>query len=99
MAALVPESTRHPLPVQGGDRPKGLNALGTLAQYPVLTHAFNAFNGHILFGTTLSLRHRELIVLRVAALRELRGRVEATCGSGCRRRHDSCRSRMRRPRL
>jgi AhpD family alkylhydroperoxidase len=65
----VPENPRHPLPVQSGDRPKGLNALGTLAQHPDLTRAFNTFNGHILFGTTLSLRQRELIVLRVAELR------------------------------
>ncbi len=70
MAALVPENPRHPLPAQGGDRPKGLNALGTLAQHPDLTRAFNTFNGHILFGTTLSLRQRELIVLRVADLRD-----------------------------
>ena len=69
MAALVPEHPRHPLPTQGGDRPKGLNALGTLAQHPDLTRAFNTFNGHILFGTTLSLRQRELIVLRLADLR------------------------------
>ena len=70
MAALVRENPRHPLPAQGGDRPKGLNALGTLAQHPELTRAFNGFNGHILFGTTLSLRQRELIVLRVADLRD-----------------------------
>jgi len=70
MAALVPENPRHPLPTQGGDRPKGLNALGTLAQHPKLTRAWNAFNGHVLFDTTLSLRQRELIVLRVAHLRD-----------------------------
>lgn len=69
MAALVPEEPRHPLPVQGGDRPKGRNALATLANHPRLTRAFNTFNGHILFGSTLSLRQRELIVLRVASLR------------------------------
>jgi AhpD family alkylhydroperoxidase len=69
LAALVPENPRHPLPVQGGNRPKGLNALSALAQHPELTRAFNTFNGHILFGTTLSLRQRELIVVRVAILR------------------------------
>ena len=31
--------------------------------------AFHTFNGHILFGTTLSPRQRELLVLRVAAVR------------------------------
>jgi alkylhydroperoxidase family enzyme len=70
MAALVPENPRHPLPIQGGDRPKGLNALGTLANHPELTRAFHTFDGHILFGSTISVRQRELIVLRVAALRE-----------------------------
>src|SRR5262249_15245927 len=52
------------------NRPKGLNALGTLAQHPTLTTAFHTFNGHILFGTTLSPRQRELAVLRVAARRD-----------------------------
>jgi len=69
MAAIVPENPRHPLPLQGGGRPKGLNALGAFAQHPELARAFNTFNGHILFGTTLSLRQRELIVVRVAVLR------------------------------
>ena len=49
---------------------KGLNALGTLLRHPELVRAFNTFNGHILFGTTLSLRHRELLVLRLGALRQ-----------------------------
>src|SRR5439155_24359444 len=31
--------------------------------------AYNAFNGHILFGTTLTPRQRELLVLRVAHIR------------------------------
>ncbi len=69
MAALRPAEPRHPFPRQDGNRPKGLNALGTFAHHPALTQAFNTFNGHILFATTLSVRQRELIVLRVAALR------------------------------
>lgn len=44
--------------------------LGTLAHHPDLTQAFHTFNGHILFGTTLSPRQRELLVLRVAAVRQ-----------------------------
>ncbi len=64
-----PSAVRHPFPEQGGDRPKGLNALGTLAHHPTLTHAYNTFNGHVLFATTLTTRQRELIVLRVAAKR------------------------------
>lgn len=50
-------------------RPQGLNILGTLARHPELTRAFFAFNGHVLSSSTLSPRHRELLVLRVATLR------------------------------
>jgi AhpD family alkylhydroperoxidase len=46
-----------------------LNALGTLARHPELTRAFHTFNGHVLFGSTLQPRQRELLVLRVAAVR------------------------------
>jgi alkylhydroperoxidase family enzyme len=69
MAALRPPHPTHPLPPRDSDRPKALNALGTLARHPALTRAFNTFNGHILFATTLSDRQRELIVLRVASIR------------------------------
>ena len=68
LAALRPSASRHPLPAQEG-RPKALNALGTLAYHPALAEAFNTFNGHILFASTLSARERELLVLRVAAVR------------------------------
>lgn len=68
LGALRPAATdRAPLRTEG--RPKGLNALGTLAHHPVLAQAFNTFNGHVLFTTTLTDRQRELLVLRVAALR------------------------------
>jgi alkylhydroperoxidase family enzyme len=70
LAALRPADPRHPLPARDPSRPKGLNALGLLARHPALTRAFNTFNGHVLFATTLSPRQRELLVLRVAALRE-----------------------------
>jgi alkylhydroperoxidase family enzyme len=46
-----------------------LNVLGMLARYPALAHAFNTFNGHVLFATTLSARQREMLILRVAAVR------------------------------
>ena len=68
LAALRPADARHPRPQTEG-RPKGLNALGTLALHPELTKAFNAFNGYILFSSTMAPRQRELLVLRVAALR------------------------------
>jgi AhpD family alkylhydroperoxidase len=69
LAALRPESPRHPFPPRDADRPKGLNVLGTLARHPQLARAFHTFNGHVLFGTTLTPRQRELLVLRVAAVR------------------------------
>ena len=70
MAAFRPSNPRHPFPSQDADRPKGLNALGTLAHHPELTRAFNTFNGYVLFASTLSPRDRELLVLRVAAVRD-----------------------------
>lgn len=70
LAALRPPEPRHPLPERGGDRPRGLNVLGTLARHPALARAFHTFNGHVLFASTLSARQRELLVLRVAAVRE-----------------------------
>lgn len=70
LAALRPESPRHPFPPRDPSRPKGLNVLGTLAHHPQLARAFHTFNGHVLFGTTLTPRQRELLVLRVATVRE-----------------------------
>jgi alkylhydroperoxidase family enzyme len=70
LAALRPPEPRHPLPAPRADRPKGLNVLGTLARHPALTRAYHTFNGHVLFASTLSIRQRELLVLRVAAVRE-----------------------------
>ena len=68
IAALSPPEPRHPFPRREG-RPKGLNALGTFARHPTLARAFNTFNGHVLFASSLSPRERELLVLRVAAVR------------------------------
>jgi alkylhydroperoxidase family enzyme len=68
LAPLRPTGTRHPPPKREG-RPKGLNVLGVLARHPSLARAFNVFNSHVLFDTTLTERQRELLVLRVAALR------------------------------
>jgi len=70
LAALRPPEPRHPMPARGGDRPKGLNVLGTLARHPALARAYHTFNGHVLFASTLSIRQRELLVLRVAAVRQ-----------------------------
>lgn len=70
LAALRQPVMRHPQLTTENDRPKGLNALGTFANYPPLAHAFHSFTGHLLYGTSLSLRQRELLVLRVATLRD-----------------------------
>jgi alkylhydroperoxidase family enzyme len=69
IAALRPPNPRHPFPQREG-RPKGLNVLGTFALHPELARAFNTFNGHVLFASTLAPRERELLVLRVAAVRD-----------------------------
>lgn len=66
--ALLPDNPRHPQ-VRRDDRPKGLNILGTLAHHPELTKAYHSFNGHLLYNTSLTLRQRELLILRVAHLR------------------------------
>ena len=87
IAAMRPANPRHEFPKTEG-RPKALNALGTLAQHPDLARAFNTFNGHILFGSTLSPRQRELLVLRVAVAPRFGVRVGAAfrpCGR-CRTR-------------
>lgn len=47
-------------------RASGSNLLGTLARHPGLATAFLGFNNHLLRGTSLSPRRRELLVLRVA---------------------------------
>ncbi len=56
----------------GGPAPantrSGTNLLGTLARHPRFTMAVLPFNGHLLYGTALSDRQRELLILRVARL-------------------------------
>jgi alkylhydroperoxidase family enzyme len=69
IAALRPPNPRYPYPSRDPSRPKGLNALGMLAHHPELTTAYNHFNGHVLFASTITPRQRELLVLRVAVLR------------------------------
>ncbi|WAC54568.1 carboxymuconolactone decarboxylase family protein [Gordonia sp. SL306] len=52
------------------ERQAGDNLLGTLARYPSLAMAFLSFNKHLLAGSALSTRQRELLILRVAHLRQ-----------------------------
>jgi AhpD family alkylhydroperoxidase len=70
IAALRVENPRHPILTTEGERPKALNALGTFANHPQLTEAYHRFVGHLLYGTTLDLKTRELVILRVAAVRK-----------------------------
>ena len=69
MAALRPPNPRHSSP-STEHRPKGLNVLGTFAHHPALAQAYYTFNGHVLLATTLTERQRELIIMRVAAVRK-----------------------------
>jgi alkylhydroperoxidase family enzyme len=69
IAALRPANPRHAILTTDGGRPKAINALGTLANHVDLTRAYHAFTGHLLYGTTLDLRTREVLILRVAARR------------------------------
>jgi alkylhydroperoxidase family enzyme len=68
-AAYRPENPRHPLSPLDPDSPKGLNAMGVLAHHPELTIAYNQLIRHALYFTTLTIRQRELVILRVAHLR------------------------------
>ena len=69
LANMLPAEPRHPRPVSEG-RPGSRNTLGTFAHHPTLARAFFGFNGHILMGTTLSERQREVLVLRIATRRQ-----------------------------
>lgn len=68
LAAMTPPAPRHSL--TGDPRRRGANILGALAQHPALAKAFFALNGHLLLATTLTPRQRELVVMRIAVLRQ-----------------------------
>jgi len=70
LAAYRPSNPRHPVPPRDPSSPKGLNAMGVLAHHPQLTNAYNQLIRHALYFTTLTPRERELLVLRVAHVRE-----------------------------
>lgn len=67
LAALTPPQPRYELTSKG--RPKGANILGAMAHHPALARAFFTIQGHLLRATTLTERHRELVIMRIAALR------------------------------
>lgn len=68
-AQLAPPDARYQRPDATG-RPTAANILGVLAHHPDLTKAYCTFNGHLLMNTTLTERHREMVILRVGAVRE-----------------------------
>ncbi len=72
LAAYRPTNPRHPVSPLDPDSPKGLNAMGVLAHHPDLTVAYNHLISHALYFTTITIRQRELLILRVAHLREAR---------------------------
>jgi len=69
LAAMTPPNPRYDVHPGEEGPPKPINMLGIFAHHPALARAFFTFNGHILMGTTLSERQRELLTLRTAALR------------------------------
>jgi len=85
LAALRPAGATQELKRPPG-APRGMNVLGTLAQHPTLMQAYHAFNGHLLYTTSLDARQRELLILRVAARRgaeyEWRQHVHIARGAG-----------------
>lgn len=62
LSGLMPAERRNPEATG--------NLVATLVRHPKLTRAFLRFNFHLLYGSTLPARLRELAVLRVAHLTE-----------------------------
>jgi 4-carboxymuconolactone decarboxylase len=50
----------------GGVDARGMHVLGTLAHHPALAKAFLTFNAHVAGESTLSVRVRELVILRIS---------------------------------
>jgi alkylhydroperoxidase family enzyme len=54
---------------EGGVDMRGMHVLGTMARHPALAKAFMTFNAHVAAASTLAVRMREIIVLRICWLR------------------------------
>jgi 4-carboxymuconolactone decarboxylase len=54
----------------GGVDARGMHVLGTMAHHPTLAKAFLTFNAHVCGSSTLSVRLRELAILRISWLRQ-----------------------------
>ncbi len=70
LAAYRPSNPRLPVPPRDPASPTGRNVIGVLAHHPELTTAYNQLIRHALYFTTLTVRQRELVILRVAHLRD-----------------------------
>lgn len=68
-AAMTPAEPRTPAAYRE-DRHGALNSLGTFAHHPALARALLTLNGHVMLGTTLTQRQRQLLIVRVAAVRK-----------------------------
>lgn len=66
----VDDALRVMLPRRLRNPESASNALSTLVRYPALTKAFLTLNVHLLFRSTLPARLREIVILRVAHLRD-----------------------------
>jgi alkylhydroperoxidase family enzyme len=53
----------------GGVDARGMHVLGTMAHHPALAKAFMTFNAHVSGASTLPVRLRELVILRISWLR------------------------------
>ncbi|ABW12622.1 Carboxymuconolactone decarboxylase [Parafrankia sp. EAN1pec] len=69
LAQIDPRTHGKPQP-ELSNRPSGRDVLSYFARHPDLAHAFFHFNGHVLFGSTLTARQVEILALRVAARRQ-----------------------------
>lgn len=67
LAGMPPPDAHYALTSEG--RPSGFNVLGALAHHPRLAKAFFTLQAHLLLTTSLTERQRELVIMRVAALR------------------------------
>jgi alkylhydroperoxidase family enzyme len=54
----------------GGADARGMHVLGVMALHPPLAKAFLTFNAHVAGASTLSVRARELAILRISWLRQ-----------------------------
>ncbi|QIX52679.1 carboxymuconolactone decarboxylase family protein [Rhodococcus sp. DMU1] len=68
LSGILPKWRRNP--VDAG------NALATMVHHPDLAESFTKFSVHLLFGSTLSPRLRELVIIRVAQRRNCTYEVE-----------------------